>query len=374
MWLTRIIIAIVISTGACVMAEVPPKRADVEATTLNPSGVSGEDLPNVEQGAPRNREVVLVALYEDAARTINRAAAKAIEEIGVKRNARFRLARAATLRAQIDKSIARLGVAGRAVVEPIARESYAMGLRQAVAQMREIGVADAVRLTGSRAAVAFTAVDDEAVNAIARDTVARMQNALADHGSRAVTVLRSVNADLSSLEPAINKTIARGILTGHPREADRALRRVIGGAAGLDAATSIRKLGAAQIEVGAWTGRIRDYVDIVTRTRTREATIMARHERLMDNGLDLVQITGRVSVNFCTRYIGLVVSLGDARDGFPSIHELPSDGPPFHPRCSKGTALFHAELSSSSRHTDNERARRAFEKNKAAGLLTTDLN
>jgi len=366
-------LAILLVMWSVVMADVPPTRADTEPASLNPSGVSGRGLPDLRQGVTRSAEVVLVALYEDAARSINRAAAKATRDLGVKRSAEFRSARAAALRAQIDEAIRRVGLRSRAVVEPIARESYVVGLCQAVTQMREIGVADAVRLTGSRGAVAFTAVDTRAVEVIARDTVGRLNRALASHGEQAQTTLISLNAALTDSEPEVNRAIARGIITGDPRQADRLLRREIGGRLGANTADSVRRLGAAQIRVGQWTGRLRDYVDIVARTRTREATIEARHTRLLENDLSLVQITGRVSVNFCTRYIGLVVSLTGARDGYPGIDELPSSGPPFHPRCSKGTALFDPDLSSSGRAAAHSRALPAFRRAQSAGLLTTDL-
>jgi hypothetical protein len=69
-------------------------------------------------------------------------------------------------------------------------------------------------------------------------------------------------------------------------------------------------------------------------------------DRLVSLDLDLVSIIGRVSKNFCTAYLGLVFSIGGKSDKYPALTELPSDGPPFHPNCSKSTRPFIPELAS----------------------------
>tara|TARA_R100001143_G_scaffold10327_1_gene12100 strand:+ start:5665 stop:6786 length:1122 start_codon:yes stop_codon:yes gene_type:complete len=353
------------------MAEIPPQRADVERTITNPSGVSGAELPDIRQGVALAKERILVTLYDDAAQRINEAAATAITQLGERRSAEFRLSRAATLQSQIQRIVQ--GLASRTANEApgMAADSYRLGLRQAVTQMRDIGIADPRAVVGSGVA-SFALIDQQAVDVIARDTTTDLVNAAAQHGESAARLFRAVSSELASAEPAINQAIARGVITGDTRAADRALRELFRNP-NAPVRESVRRVGAKQITVGGWTGPVRAYTDTVVRTRTREATVTARHERLQSNGLDLVQITGRVSTNFCTRFIGLVVTLGPARDGYPSINELPGGAPPFHPNCSKGTALFHPELSSSGRASAHARALPAFRRAQASNQLTTNL-
>lgn|GEM_PF-5974793 len=98
------------------------------------------------------------------------------------------------------------------------------------------------------------------------------------------------------------------------------------------------------------------YASMVVRTKTRQATVHARHARLQELGIDLVSIVGLVSKNFCTAFLGQVFTLKGKSDKYPSIDELPGGGPPFgappfHPNCSKGTRPFIDELA-----TDREKS------------------
>jgi hypothetical protein len=60
--------------------------------------------------------------------------------------------------------------------------------------------------------------------------------------------------------------------------------------------------------------------------------------------INLVTIVGKVSDNFCSAFLGMVFSLDGKSDKYPAYSELPGDGPPFHPSCSKSTRAFVPEL------------------------------
>jgi hypothetical protein len=104
------------------------------------------------------------------------------------------------------------------------------------------------------------------------------------------------------------------------------------------------------------------YADMVARTKTRQATVTARHGRLEELGLDLVSIVGRVSQYFCTAFLGQVFSLSGKSEKYPAYSELPGGGPPFHPNCSKSTRPFVEELA-------DERQMAAAEPLEDAGTL-----
>jgi hypothetical protein len=86
------------------------------------------------------------------------------------------------------------------------------------------------------------------------------------------------------------------------------------------------------------------YARMVATTKTREATTKARHARLAQQGIDLVVVQGRVSVNFCTAYLNKVFSISGKHPRYPALSSLPGGGPPFHPNCTKSTSPFIEEL------------------------------
>jgi hypothetical protein len=83
---------------------------------------------------------------------------------------------------------------------------------------------------------------------------------------------------------------------------------------------------------------------MVVRTKTREAVVAGRTERFSGLGLDLVAITGRLSDNFCTAFLGQVFSISGKHPKYPPLSSLPGGGPPFHPNCSKGVRPYIEDL------------------------------
>lgn len=334
-----------------------------------PAGVDGRTLPVSRQGVSASVLAEVVGIYGDAAKDINAALARSVAQLAEnpeRRSAQFQRARASQLLNQVQSRLLALDRDAALAVKRGVGQAVNLGLVDAAAQMRKIGFGP--RASGDALAGSFANIDARLTETIARDTAAKMRAGIIQHGERAESLFRTLSAGpLSNAEPEVNRAIARGLLTGDPRVADGALRDLFRdpNAPELE---SYRKLGNQVIEVGGWTGSVRTYAATVMRTRTREASTAARHEQLLEVGLDLVQITGRVSENFCTRYLGLVCSLGAARDGYPSIRDLPGaggGGPPFHPNCSKGTVVFVLDLASDARRAAADNALRAYRANAA---------
>lgn len=379
--MNRLVTALQTALAVLVTALVIGSPAMADEIT-NPSGVRGDEVPAVRQGVSLRIEREIVSIFESAAEQINRDLGKAIMQLAdspENNSASFRAGRAAELLAQINTRLRAAQAAGVEGVQITATDAYRLGLRQAVTQADKLGLKEVRSAAGARPS--FSVIDQQAVALVATDSAARMIRGLRDHGQRAERVFRSLSAGpLSDREVEVNRAIGRGLVTGDPVATDRAIRdlfrdETLTG----ERAESYRKIGAKQITVGNWTGPVRTYAETVQRTRMREATVKARHNRLQELGreigvpLDLVQITGRVSVNFCTRFIGLVCSLSGARDGYPALADLPGGGPPFHPRCSKGTTAYVPELVSSARAKAHDRALRAYERARTSGTLLDDL-
>lgn len=339
------------------------------------------------QGAP-NLTAVTVGLFKGAADKINADTAKAylaLAQSPERSSPAFRIARGQVLRAQIDGHLKRLGAEAAPVMRSAVEASARRGVANAHQQLKAIGVESAARGAGlDTRGAGFALVNAGAVETIARDSMASMLRAAGDHGLNAQAVFRSLSAStrLGGVEnnAALNQAIATGIISGDPRSTQKALRLMLAepGEAALAEGDrkAYRRLGQRQIEVGGWTGSVADYAEIVALTRTREATVEARHETLLANDINLVQITGRNTANFCTRFVNLVCALDEAgTDGgtYPLLDSLPGGGPPFHPRCSKGTVAFLPDLASDARTSAGAKAATNYKRDLAAGTLEEPL-
>lgn len=233
-------------------------------------------------------------------------------------------------------------------------------------------------------AIGFASVNQGDIRRIAEDTTARatgqatgsLRAAARAHGTNGLAVFRSLSDSFAnvggSAEPAVNRAIARGLISGDVRVAEGAIRDLFRDRNAPER-ESYRKLGNKIVTVGKAEMTVRAYAMTVVRTRTREATVSARHERLGASGISLVQITGNNSTNFCTAFIGLVCSLAGEQtiDGvtYPALSSLPNGGPPFHPNCSKGTAAYVPDLVSANRASLHARAARVFVSRRNTGRL-----
>jgi hypothetical protein len=321
------------------------------------------------QGVTVERMDAIAEIYDSAARDINARLAKAIEDLArdpSSRGAAFRRSRESQLLAQLEARVRAANLQGVRVITPEVRSSVQLGLAQASSQMRAIGFDP--RTPDTTLAASFTNIDARVTDVIARDTIARLGAATESYAIDARSLFRTLSTDTvlgGAGERDTNLAIARGLLSGDRGIAERALRERFRAPGSLD---SYRKLGNRQITVGGWTGPLRTYTETVVRTRTREATVQSRHEQLAEVGIDLVQIVGRRSENFCTDFLGLVCTLGPGgRDGYPSLASLPSGGPPFHPNCSKGTVAYVEDLASAERRAGARRAAEAFARRSAGG-------
>lgn len=358
---------------SAVLALIAMASPEVRAMAKGvPGGPGVPDGPH--QGVSQEVLAEIVRLYEGGASDVNALMGRAVEKLGVNKESRsgqFARARAASLSAQIDAKLKAIGVKGRSLVTASTKDSYEKGITQAASQLRKLGLDQAAGAAG--ADFGTTIIDERAVGLIARDTVASLDTGLKLHAARAERVFRSLSAGpLADQEPEVNRAIARGIISGDPRIAQRAVRDLFRESE----AESYRQVGNKIIQVGGWSGSVRTYTAMVTVTRTREATVAARHGRISEQGFGLVQITGRESKNFCTRYLGMVFALTEqfSEGGkYPTLASLPRKGPPFHPFCTKGTTLYVPELASDNQTRAYDDAREAFERARATGVLGEPL-
>lgn len=338
--------------------------------------------PNPPSGAPSVAEQI-ARVYERGLRQINSDLAVALKQTGgaiaaddrgVLTGANFRASRAAALKIRVERRLAELRLATGSALRQSAESSVQLGARQGQAELRRVG------LVAPGAKFDLGGFDARAVELAAADMAARLARAAGDHAQRVQDFFRGVSQGPAFGRDAdVTGAVAQALITGDFDAARREVRGIIAEGAGLDPLSdSARKIAKTQIDVGGWTGSIREYTEMLVLTRTREATVTARHDRLRTNGVGLVQITGRRSVNFCTRFLGMVFALGpeyQSVDGktYPLLSSLERKGPPFHPRCSKGTAAYIPSLVSPARAAAADTAEQGYKRALASGTLYTDL-
>lgn len=76
-----------------------------------------------------------------------------------------------------------------------------------------------------------------------------------------------------------------------------------------------------------------NYAEMLTRTKVLEAENRGTEDRLVANGLDLVQISTHVCDDWCTLYAGKVFSISGTHSVYPPLAQIPNGGCPMHPRC-----------------------------------------
>jgi hypothetical protein len=278
-------------------------------------------------GIPQATIEELQAIYEAAAQRM----AAIVLEPG---NSAAKIARAHQLAAQIDQVQLQLKQYAAKWTGDAISSSMANGISTANKQAIALGLdVDPVSLKGS-----FALIDHGTAMLFAKDTAADLFKAADNMGERAKRVLHATS-QRGLDEKDINRILAGGAIDGTPRETIAQLRE------------ALEAVHGGKVPIRCRDGSIREYdsgyyAQMVARTKTRQATVQSRHDQLQSMGLDLVAIVGRISANFCTAYLGQVYSISGKSDKYPALDELPSDGPPFHPNCSKSTRPFVEALAS----------------------------
>ncbi len=179
----------------------------------------------------------------------------------------------------------------------------------------------------------FASIDEDAIKLLAQDAATSLRKSVDSSIDNASRIIRAT-AENGLSEADIKQIIAGGIVSGMPAATARQLRdqliRVNNG--------NIVTINDRDYDAGA-------YAKMVARTMTREAMVKSHMGRFQQLDIDLVIITGKLSNNWCTAFIGQIFSISGKHPKYPSYSELPGGGAPFHPNCSKGIRPYIEALS-----------------------------
>jgi hypothetical protein len=287
-------------------------------------------LPDLfDSGVPRSVSAILASYFEEANERLKQIV---LHPPGTTQSSQaFRQARAAEQVAHVRRITVELKAKSSGWVGTEMTAAFRAGRRRGEQQAIDAGV----RPAGSAFEGSFAQVDRKTANVFAADVYQRrvmetyqdLAKAADSMGDRTATLLRAT-AQQGLGERDINQILAVGAIEGKPRDTIKRLRE------------ELQKVHGDTVEVNGRNYDVGKYAETVARTKTRQATVIARHERLGELGLDLVSIVGKTSDSFCTGYLGQVFSLSGQSTKYPPLASTPGGGPPYHPNCSKSTRPF----------------------------------
>lgn len=226
----------------------------------------------------------------------------------------------------------RLEQAGVDVAEFIAEElpsHYAVGAEYATKQLRNVG-AD-LPISGS-----FSVVNKNAVQFLVDETTQQMFESLTG-------VKRSANLLLGR---ATRETITQQIATGQISGANlKQVAKTIKGTLveqGLDAL--VDKSGRG------WS--LDTYSEMLFRTKVVQARNYGFANELVQNGYDLVQVSGHGATDVCGKWEGKILSLTGNTPGYPTLAEAEVSGL-FHPNCKHAINAMTPSLANKTKAYDS---------------------
>ncbi len=219
--------------------------------------------------------------------------------------------RARVLLVQYHELLAELDAEAAAWIETNLPRSYQAGITYADREMtalRRVGL----NFTSTPRAT-FALVNREAVAALVAQMQGTVAAAHAQIGRRVADLFRQV---------AIEST-TQGVAGGWTRlQTSKEMQRRLVEEGKL---TFRDKLGRE------WP--LERYTEMVARTTMREANVQGTIDRLVDQGIALVQVTTHHAADFCRYYEGKVFSIGETQHpDYPPLSSI-GGGPPFHHNC-----------------------------------------
>lgn len=189
---------------------------------------------------------------------------------------------------------------------------------EAVSAVYQAAVAEVDK--GLAAEIAFGAIHQQAMQVLADNAYARLQDVDAVIGRRVDDVYRNL-----ALEAV------RGDVAGYQTWKQTAKRY----------RESLAEKGITGFkDASGREWNMKSYTEMVARTTTRECKINGTANRLLEHGQDLAEITGGTAKNtceICRGWTGQIVSLTGKTPGYPTLDDARAAGL-FHPRCTHNIA------------------------------------
>jgi hypothetical protein len=233
----------------------------------------------------------------------------------------FEQYRRAGIMRQIEAILADAGVETGKWLDTVLPDTYQRGSGDVI---KQLGTINAPIRDGD----AFNVIDQRAVAVLISETQEAFATALTTVGRTAGQLLSQAAKDQITLE------IAEGALTGATR---RAISERVKATLTASGVTGLVDKRGAKWELDR-------YAAMLARTKLMEARNTGVANKMLQNGYDLVEITGGNSTHAaCAKWEYKIVSLTGKTPGYPTLETARADGI-FHPNCQHHYNIVHSNL------------------------------
>ena len=312
--------------------------------------------------APQNEVNRLVRLYRKAVRDLGR---QFVSEVDIGRRA--------SIVSQMQQIFAKFEtlqeVTGKWARKNITR-LYQKNKREIEKELKQLGLPPVSNFR------AFSSVHQQTIEALLNDPstgfLSGMDRGVSQIKDRMRTIRNQARL-LQSSQRAFDETIARvGVLEGATINKTRdALVREMLTSKSRSELVLLPKVGSLPknhifanmanlpfVEIPLASGGVRNlridhYAELLARTKTRQAAVLARRNAAWSHGQDIIQISTNLPLedDACALYIGRLFALTQEaaeKWGIAHVSQLPNGGAPFHPNCT------HSEIPYYPDHEDPE--------------------
>lgn len=229
------------------------------------------------------------------------------EEIAT--STKFGAANRKAILAQIEGILTDLGEQTQAWIDETIPAQYKVGADTAVSQMKAIDFPVEIK-TG------FNRVHRDAIAALVDDTSKAFAESLSGVNRSARQLLGKATKEL------ITQQLATGQIAGQATKETQ--KRIV-------SILQDEGLAALKDKSGrAW--QLDDYTEMLVRTKSVEARNTGLKNRMVENNMDLVQVSSHGATDVCADWEGKILSLTGATPGYPTLADAEADGL-FHPNC-----------------------------------------
>lgn len=236
-------------------------------------------------------------------------------------------ARRVALIANVDEELRKLGVETAKWADKEIPSAYKMGTQDAVVGIERLISAGAIgkEVLSTKT---FTTINKDAVEAMLSDT----SRAFAENLTGVGRSIRSITTEAYQRE--VKAKLAEGVVSGTTRKelADQLKQ-------------SLKDRGlTGVVDKSGKQWRLEHYADMLARTKLTEAVNTGTANKMLENGMDLVQVSVNGSTHpACADYEGEILSLTGKTSGYTTVDEATADGL-FHPNCQHRTLEIEPEL------------------------------
>lgn len=308
--------------------------------------------------APQNEINRLVRLYRQAVKDLGR---QFVAEVDVGRRASI-----VSKMQQIFQKFDGLEEATGKWAKRNITKLYWQNKREIEADLKKLGLPPVRDFAG------FNLVHQQSIEALLNDPSTGFVSGMtrgADQIKDRMKTIRNQAKLLRSSQRAFDETIARvGILEGATLNQTRdALVREMLSSKARSELVLLPKVGKLPknhifanmanlpfVEIPLASGGVRNlridhYAEMLARTKSRQAAVLARRNAALSHGQDVMQVSSNLPLedDACSLYIGRLFALTQAaaeKWGIAHVSQLPNGGAPFHPNCTHSEIPYYPEV------------------------------